>query len=328
MAKTGGQKAKLLYILQILKEQSDEENPITMHRILESLGALEIPSERKSVYRDIELLKDCGYQIEFKKTGLGGGYYLKNREFELAELKLLVDAVQASRFITVGKSRELIGKLEKFAGKEGARQLKRQVYVSNRIKTDNESIYHNVDSIHRAMQEGVQITFAYLEWDILGKLRPRKGGKIYQASPWGLLWNDENYYMVAYDKEAEKIKHYRVDKMGSIGLTEVLREGKELMKDFDPASYSNKTFGMYGGREETVSLVFENYLVGVVMDRFGRETSLRKTDEEHFSIRIKVAVSGQFFGWLTGLGDGARLSGPKEVVAEYKEYLQKIEKQY
>ena len=207
--------------------------------------------------------------------------------------------------------------------------MQRQVYVANRIKTANESIYYIVDDIHRAIQNNEQISFQYLEWNLEKMLMPRKDGKRYQVSPWALTCKDENYYLIAHDEKEDKIKHFRVDKMGSIKvLTGVLREGGALFESFDIADYANKTFSMFGGKEETVTLQFENHLIGVVMDRFGMEASIRIRDEEHFSLRVTVALSGQFFGWLTGLGVGAQVIGPAEVVEQYREYLGAIMENY
>lgn len=329
MAKSPNQKLKLLYLLKILTEQSDEAHCLSAQALIEALAAYDIKAERKSIYDDIAQLIDFGYDIVLVKAKAGGGYYLAGREFELAELKLLVETVQASRFLTVKKSRELISKIEKLASKAEAGQLQRQVYVANRIKTANESIYYIVDDIHKAIQNNVQISFQYLEWNLEKELVPRKEGKIYQISPWALTCKDENYYLIAHDEEENKIKHFRVDKLGHVKVLEgVKRQGAELFERFDIADYANKTFGMYGGREETVTLAFENRLIGVVMDRFGKEAAVRKRDEEHFSVRVRVAVSGQFFGWLTGLGIGAQITAPDGVAREYREYLNQVLGQY
>ncbi|MBO5473219.1 MAG: WYL domain-containing protein [Lachnospiraceae bacterium] len=329
MAKSANQKLKLLYLLKILTEQSDEEHCLSTQALIDALAGYGIKAERKSIYDDIAQLTDFGYDIALVKARTGGGYYLAGREFELAELKLLVETVQASRFLTAKKSRELISKIEKLASKAQAGQLQRQVYVANRIKTANESIYYIVDDIHRAIQRNEQISFQYLEWNLDKALVPRKGGKTYRVSPWALTCKDENYYLIAHDEEEEKIKHFRVDKLGYIKVLEgVKRQGAELFERFDIADYANKTFGMYGGREEMITLEFENRLIGVVMDRFGKEVSIRRRDREHFSVRVSVAVSGQFFGWLTGLGMGAKLAAPQEAVDEYREYLRQVAEQY
>lgn len=328
MAKSANQKLKLLYLVKILTEQSDEEHCLSAQALIDALAAYDIKAERKSIYDDIAQLIDFGYDIILVKAKTGGGYYLAGREFELAELKLLVETVQASRFLTVKKSRELIAKIEKLASRSEAGQLQRQVYVANRIKTANESIYYIVDDIHRALQNNEQISFQYLEWNLEKQLVPRKDGKIYRVSPWALTCKDENYYLIAHDGESDSIKHFRVDKMGHIQvLTGVAREGAALFERFDIAAYANKTFGMFGGREEVVTLAFENRFIGVVMDRFGKDAPIRKRDDEHFSVRIQVALSGQFYGWLTGLGLGAEIIAPADVVTEYSEYLDRVAQQ-
>ncbi|MCH5262539.1 MAG: WYL domain-containing protein [Lachnospiraceae bacterium] len=329
MAKSANQKLKLLYLLKILTEQSDEEHCMSAQALIDALGVYDIKAERKSIYDDIAQLIDFGYDIVLVKAKSGGGYYLAGREFELAELKLLVETVQASRFLTLKKSRELIAKIEKLASKAEAGQLQRQVYVANRIKTANESIYYIVDDIHRAIQNNEQISFQYLDWNLNKELVPRKDGKIYRISPWALTCKDENYYLIAHENESNSIKHFRVDKLGHIQvLTGVARQGAEMFDRFDIAAYANKTFGMYGGKEEIVTLEFENRFIGVVLDRFGKEISVRPRDAQHFSVRVQVALSGQFFGWLTGLGAGAKITAPAAVVEEYRSYLQGVVGQY
>lgn len=324
MARENGQKLKLLYLLKILTEETDESHPMNAAAIQDRLLSWGIRAERKTLYDDMEQLRQFGYDIIYVKSRIRGGYYLGSREFELPELKLLVDAVQASKFMTVRKSRELIGKLERFASREEARQLQRQVLVAGRIKTEQENIYYNVDAIHRALQEQVQITFLYMEWGLDGSLHPKNGGRLYRISPWALLWSDENYYMIGFDAAAGIIKHYRVDKMQRIGMCPEKRLGEEAFSNFDLASYVNRTFGMYGGQATEVSLIFVNALAGVVMDRFGKDTRMRPVDEGHFKVRVQVAVSGQFFGWLTGLGNGVRLAGPQSVADAYREHLRQI----
>uniref|UniRef100_UPI004056EAC4 helix-turn-helix transcriptional regulator n=1 Tax=Acetatifactor sp. TaxID=1872090 RepID=UPI004056EAC4 len=323
MAKSEGQKLKLLYIVKMLEEYSDEQHPLSTAQIIEKLAVLGIRSERKSIYDDMAKLCDFGYDIIQIHSRLGGGYYLAGREFELPELKLLVDAVQSSRFITTKKSRELIKKLESKAGKYDAGKLQRQVYVAGRIKTENESIYYNIDNIHRAIQENKQIQFSYLDWNLKKEMVPRANGQK-KVSPWALIWREENYYLAAYDAEDKKIKHYRVDKMGQVEVLEVTREGLEQFSKMDLADYTNRTFGMFGGEEKIVTLQFPNRLVGVVLDRFGKETDLRPVTEESFRIRAKVAVSGQFFGWLAGIGKDAKIVSPENVKAQYREWLQDI----
>lgn len=323
MAKSAGQKLKLLYIIKLLSESTDETHPASTADIIAYLEANGIHSERKSIYDDIAKLCDFGYDIVQLHSRQGGGYYMASREFELAELKLLVDAVQSSRFITSRKSRSLIKKLETLAGKQDAGKLQRQVYVVGRIKTENESIYYNIDNIHRAIQENRQISFAYLDWNLKKELVPRAGGER-TVSPWALIWRDENYYLAAYDAADDLMKHYRVDKMGEVTVLTEAREGMELFAKTDPAAYSNLTFGMFGGEEETVTLQFPNRLAGVVLDRFGREAEIRPMTDRVFRVRVRVAVSGQFFGWLAGIGREAVIISPAGVKKQYQERLADI----
>lgn len=323
MPKSEKQKQKLLYIMQLLMEKTDENHIVTTQEIIDYLALQGIAAERKSIYTDIDTLIDFGMDI-VKVKERPAGYQLVSRQFELAELKLLVDAVQSSKFITSKKSRELIGKLESLCSKREARQLHRQVVVTNRTKAVNENIYYNVDQIYFAIAENVRIRFIYFDWNVKKEMEPRHGGKYYEVSPWMLTWDDDNYYLIAYDDESGMIKHYRVDKMLKIALSEQTRLGKEAFENFDIAAYSRKTFGMFAGEEETVTLLCDKNLTGVFIDRFGNDVSMRKFDEEHILVRVNVAVSRQFFGWLTGLGNAVKVQGPEKTVTEYKEYLQKI----
>lgn len=320
MPKSENQKQKLLYMVKLLQEYTDEEHVLSTKDLIEKLQANGINAERKSIYADIRCLQDFGFDIIQKKGKAESGYYLASREFELAELKLLVDAVQASRFVTEKKTRELIHKLEGQASIYQARQLQRQVKVIGRVKTENEKIYYSVDTIYTAIDTDRQISFTYLEWTPEKTLEPRRDGKIYTVSPWALIWDDENYYLAAFDAEAGRMKHYRVDKMKDTQVVDRSREGREE-GPIDPAEYSKSTFGMFGGKEEQITLLLPDKLVGVIMDRFGRETDVREAGEGKIRVRIKAAVSGQFFGWLTGIGEGVRIVSPEEVRERYRQWL-------
>ena len=323
MAKAPGQKLKLLYIIKFLSENTDENHPASTSDIIAYLEANGVHSQRKSVYDDVEKLCNFGYVIIQFLSRFGGGYYIAGREFELAELKLLVDAVQSSRFITTKKSRSLIRKLEQMAGKYDAGKLQRQVYVAGRIKTENESIYYSIDTIHRAIQENRQIRFQYLDWNLNKELVPRANSERC-VSPWALIWQDENYYLAAYDSNDSVMKHYRVDKMGRVEVLKEARTGMEQFSKVDLAAYTNQIFGMYGGREEIVTIQFPNRLIGVVLDRFGREADIRQMPEEVFRIRAKVMVSGQFYGWLAGIGGEAVIVSPVSVREQYRQWLADI----
>lgn len=323
MPRSERQKLKLLYILKILTEQTDEQHPMPMSELIKKLKAEEINAERKSIYHDLNCLTDFGADIGYDSSK-DGGYYMASREFELPECKLLVDAVTASRFITKSKSDQLIRKIEKLVSRYEAVQLQRQVYTSGRIKNENEGIYYHVDAIHTAIHENRQISFLYLEWNPQKKLVARKGGKPYRISPWSLMWSDENYYLIGYDAEAEMLKHFRVDKIGPIKMLEEKRVGEEAFKKCDLSAYSAKTFGMYGGEEEIVTIQFPGALVGVVLDRFGREVSLQKLSEDSYAVHVKVMVSRQFYGWLAGIGKEVKIVSPEYVRENYYSYLREI----
>ena len=321
------QKKKLLSLMQILRERTDENHLMSATDLCNALEEYGITAERKSIYSDIEALQDYGMDIVQKK-GTNSGYYVASREFELAELKLLVDAAQASKFITKKKTEELIKKLEGLTSRYEARQLQRDVYIYNRTKAQNETIFYNVDYVHDAMNANVQIRFQYSEWTVKKELKLKKDGAFYAVSPWALTWDDENYYLIAYDAGADMIKHYRVDKMQKISLLEEKRIGREKFQEFDLAAFAKKTFGMYGGSDEHVTLRCKNHLAGVVIDRFGQDTFMIPGDDGYFKAKVLVSVSPQFFGWVTGIGDGMQILGPECVREQYKAYLTGLLEQY
>lgn len=323
MAKSSNQKAKILYLMKIFQEETDEVHSLSRKQLEEKLADQGIQTGRKSLYDDIETLRTFGLDIEYRKER-PEGYYLASREFELPELKLLVDAVQSSRFITEKKSKELIRKIEGLASSYEGRQLQRQVVVSKRIKAMNESIYYNVDQLHTAIADNQRIRFQYFEWIVEKQIRLRKEGAWYEISPWALTWDDENYYLIGYDENAGILKHFRVDKMLRIQLCNETRAGKEEFARMDMGHYARKTFGMFGGEEETLRIRFENRYIGVVIDRFGKEVSVRADGERHFIARVDVVVSEPFFGWLTGLGQGVEILSPREVAEAYREMLLQI----
>lgn len=321
------QKMKTLYLMKILLDRTDEKHMMSANDLASALLEYGIKAERKSIYADIEALQYYGMDIVQQK-GSNPGYYVASRIFELPELKLLVDAVQSSKFITTKKSDELIRKLEGMSSKYDAQQLQRDVFIYNRPKTINETIYYNVDQIHNALHCNAKITFQYAEWTTKKELQLKKNGALYLVSPWALTWDDENYYLIAYDENADIIKHYRVDKMQNITVLEDARIGKERFIDFDLAAFAKKTFGMYGGYDSTVTLLCHNSLVGVILDRFGQNVPIVPIDNEHFYAKPLVAVSQQFFGWVTGIGEMIQITGPENVKQEYKEYLCKIIDKY
>lgn len=328
MPKGTNNKFKLYRLAQIMLEKTDEYHYITMPEIMSALNEYEITADRKTIYADLKDLEQLGIEVEGEPVGNRYHYHVISRSFELPELKLLVDAIQSSKFITEKKTTALIRKLEKLVSKYDASKLQRQVYVSGRIKTMNESIYYIVDAIHNAISENKKIQFQYYQWNVKKEMELRHGGDYYHISPWGLSWDDENYYMVGYDSDAQVIKHYRVDKMLHIKMTDDQREGKEHFKKLDMADYAKKSFGMYGGKEQRVKLLVENGLAGVMIDRFGKDIMMIPVDAEHFTVNVDVRVSGPFLGWIISLGEGVKIVGPDEVVGLMKMEIDRLINQY
>ena len=281
------QKLRTLYLMEILLERTDDEHMLNASELCTILDQeYGISTDRRTIYTEMEILEKFGLDIQQKK-GKCPGYYIGARDFELPELKLLVDAVQSSKFITEKKSKELIQKLEKLCCKTDAEMLSRYVFIVNRPKTENETVYYNVDYIHTAIYENKQIKFHYAEWTVKKELKFKKNGAFYVVSPWALTWDDENHYLVGYDAQAEKIKHYRVDKMRKLSIMEEKREGREHFKQFNLASYAKKNFGMFGGEE----------------------------------VNVNVAISSQFFGWVFALGTGVKILAPENVVERMKQEI-------
>lgn len=308
--------------MRILLEKTDEEHLLNASELCAILqNEYDVESDRRTIYSDLDILEKFGLDI-IQKKGKNPGYYVGSREFELPELKLLVDAVQSSKFITEKKSGELIRKLGHLCSKYEAEQLQRQVFIYNRIKTENETIYYNVDQIHGAIYHDRKIRFQYCEWSPEKKLVLRKDGAFYEISPWALSWDDENYYLIGFDERSEKIKHYRVDKMRNLAVMEEARQGEAHFKGFDLAVFAKKTFGMYGGEDQAVTLRCHNSLAGVVIDRFGQDVWMLPCDKEHFRARVNVAVSPQFFGWVTGIGPKMEIVEPESVRREFAQYLE------
>lgn len=327
MPKGKNQKMKLYRLYEIMLHETDEDHALTIKQIQERLAACDITADRKTLYEDLTALQDLGLQVEMSREGNEFGYHVTKKRFELAELKLLVDAIQSSRFITAKKSKQLINKLTDYTSTYEARQLNRQVIVAGRIKTMNESIYYNVDAIHRAIGENRQIVFRYLQWNENRELVPRRTD-MYRVSPWALTWDGGNYYLLAYETEADIIKTYRVDKMDRITVTEARREGKTAFGRIDMAVYTKENFSMYAGEETMVRLRFDKSLIGVMIDRFGRDIPIHQTDGDCLETVVQVGVSGMFYGWIFGLGRGVQIIKPAEVRDEYARRLRERAEMY
>ena len=326
--KGDNQKLKMLYLAKIFSEETDDQHPLTMNEIIKKLADCGVNANRKTLYQDFEELRTFGLDIITEKSGHDTYYSLGSRDFELPELKLLVDSVQAAKFITDKKSSELIKKLESLVSKYEGKQLQRQVVISGRIKTMNESIYYNVDKLHEAIGSGCQVRFKYFQWTVNKETELRRDGAWYQVSPWALMWDDENYYLVAYDADEDKIKHYRVDKMLSIEVAKEKRQGLEQFRKFNMPRYTKSLFGMYGGEETKVTLEADNSMVGIFIDRFGKDIFIVPVGDDRFQVSVSVAVSNQFLGWIMALGSGVKIVAPAKVVDLMKTEVARLAEQY
>ncbi len=325
MPKGSNQKFKFTYLMKIMLDKTDDNYALTLSQIIDELNKYGVSAERKSIYSDFADMNDhFGIEIMKEQIGRETYYHVGSRDFELAEVKLLVDAIQSSRFITQNKSRELISKLKGLVSEHQAKQLQRQVFIDDRVKSMNESVLYNVDEIHTAINENKKIRFKYYKWDISKELVARNNNEWFTVSPWGLTWVNENYYMIAYDEWDGNVKNYRVDKMKHIEVIDEKRSGRKEFQDFDMASISTATFGMYGGKKQHVKLRFENSMCGVFLDRYGKDVTFRPVDEDHCEVWLDINVSRHFFGWLVGIGPKVKLVAPDEAVEGFKEYLNEI----
>lgn len=334
MAKNPKQKQKLLYIMKFFMEKTDDDYGVTVADIIDYLAAYDIAAERKSIYSDIECLRDFGFDIVKTKVGKISLFSLVSRDFTLEEIKLLIDAVQSSKFITLKKSRELIHKIERLTSENQAKELHRQVIVANRVKNSNEDIYRNIDSINRAINNKRKISFFYLQWQIARTgakkvVRARRhDGMRYLLTPKALTWDDENYYLIAYDKNSGILKHFRVDKMEDIAVEDERADSTRAVDKFDLAVYTKQVFGMYGGEAVQVKLRFDDSLIGVVVDRFSDKVFLQPHADGSFTVSTEVMLSPQFYGWLFSFGDQVRIVSPKAAKDGFNDYLDRVKELY
>ena len=327
MAKGSNQKLKMIYLAQYLMRNTDEKHPVTIAQMIDHLKTHDIPAERKSLYSDIEALRDFGLDI-IKDKSKTTGYYIGSRDFETAELKLLVDSVQSSKFITHNKTLALIKKIENLASVHDAHKLQRQIHICNRVKTSNTTVYYSIDTLHNAMSSNKQIAFKYYEYTIAKVRRQRRDGGDYIMSPFSLIWDDENYYLLAWDEEISQFRHFRVDKMNDIRILPDSRLGTDEFGKLDMSAYSKMTFGMYAGTVQNVRMRFANQLAGVVFDRFGMDTIVAPDGDKHFTFTCELAPSPTFYGWIATFGKDAEILSPASVREEMKNRINQIAELY
>ena len=317
MPKQEGQKSKLLALLRILEQKTDEDHLLNVPQLVQLLEQQGILAERKSIYSDIDTLRSLGYDIQLQR-GRGGGYWMASRAFELSELKLLVDAVQSSKVVSARTSRRLIHKLESLCSDYEGTQLQRQVYVDGRPKSDNPTLLYSIDALHSAINAGKMVQFRY------------KNSGTRTVSPWQLAWENGCYYLIAYQEEKQpaNLRNYRVDRITSVKILDTARRGREAFEDFDLPAYLRKHFNMYGGPEHRVTLRCTGDLVPVMRDRFGRSPIFVTERDGHFHFDVPVCVSEQFFGWVCGFGGKVEVTAPEEVRTQLHDMVQKLAEQH
>lgn len=320
MPKSDNQKLKILYILDYLQKNATDISPVTAGELISMLQTHGISAERKSIYSDVAALKDFGVDI-LSRPGRKGGWYIGMRNFEIPEIRLLINAVQSSRFLTEKKSRELIEKLCTLCNEEDARAMRRDIWVSGHVKSMNESIYYSVDAIQEAISRNRQITFRYFNWGIDGKRIYRE--KDYIASPYGLCQEGENCYLLALSPR-HGITSYRVDRMTDITLLKEPRVPCPELTGKALTDYCAKRFQMFAGDSVAVKLRFHKDLTNVVMDRFGNNTMLIPDGEDHFVFTVNVAESPMFLSWVIGFGDKAEILYPERIRQACKELCRQV----
>lgn len=316
---------KILEVKELLEKQTDDAHSLSVQEIIEALQSKGISSERKSIYAYVDQLDAYGLDIITTREG-SNRYHLGNRTFQLAELKLLVDAVQFSKFITREKSHELMEKLKTLTSVHEAKLLYRDDLVSDRLKTKNNSIYLNVDAIHEAILKQVKLRFKYFDYDLNKEPKYRRNGDFYTMIPVFLCWDDEKYYCVMYHETHQSHVVFRVDKMREVSVLETKHQHLRTPEDFE--LYCTKIFSMYGGEHQEVTLQFDQSLINVVLDRFGLDTQIKITDAQHFTITIQLLVSPTFISWLFQFEDKVKILGPQKVVDLAQSMLEKTLNQY
>jgi len=327
MANSSNQKIKILYIARMLLEKTDSEHGVTIKEIISEIEAYGLTAERKALYSDLDILRDCGFDIQQYKKGGKAYYHICSRTFELPELKLLVDCIRASKFISEKKARSLINKIGTLTSKHHAGELNRQVYLSGSKRAYSETLFYTVDAIHHAINNNKKISFVYSQWGTDKQIHPRRDGEHYLVSPWGLVWDDEYYYLIGYDEEM-KLKHYRVDKMTKTEITDKSREGAKLFHASDLEAYDKKNFNMYGGEQMNIKLYATDAMAPILIDRFGRDIPIITADKGHFNTTVSVALSNQLLGWIFSLSPDVKIVGPAAAVKAAKELATELAKQY
>lgn len=318
MAQENWQKIKLLKLIDLLRQETDEQHPLTTMQICARMEEMDIPCDRRTLSKDIALLNDMGIEIQWNWVGKEKGYYTEDRAFSVPELKILIDAVQAASFITPAKTEDLIKKIAELGGMNRANILQSNLVCFNTRKHNNESIYYNVDAIETALQTKKKIIFKYFDLGVNGEKVYRRDGHHYVVEPVALVFNEDNYYAVVYSSKHDNTANYRVDRMDMVEVIEESVSERALEFRSDVPEYTEQAIKMYGGEQIAVVLEFDSKLAGVVYDRFGESTKMIESADDRYVATVKVQLSPTFWGWLFQFGNQMKVISPDTVIEEYK----------
>ncbi len=327
MAQKSSSKQKLLTLINIFETLTDENNVLSTSEIVDELASRGISSERKSIYADIALLIENGYDIINVKTPKSG-YFLASRNFQLPEVKLIIDAVQSADFITQKKTAELIEKIGSLVSQDQFEMLKSQLSMSNRVKTMNEEIFYTIDVLNRAIEEKKQVSFTYIRHKIEAGKKIVMASREFTVNPYALVWSNDHYYLICNNPKYDNLMHTRLDRMRKVKITNApvrsFEEVSEYRGEFDVADYSNKMFNMFSGRVCPVEIVCKNEMLEDIVDRFGENATIRNEDSTRFFLRAEVGISEGFISWLMQYRNSVYLRKPEELRTYIKEKAQEI----
>ena len=317
------QKIKLLKLLELLRQETDEEHPMRTGVICDRLRAMNISCDRRTLHKDMRLLNEQGYEVMKEYVEHELAYYVSDRSFSIPEIKILIDAVQAASFITDTKSKELIDKIAELGGSHRAEILKSNIVCFNTRKHRNESIYYSVGFLEEAIQQNRKVLFRYFDLDENGQKIYRRDGHHYVVEPVALVFIEDNYYLVAYSEKHSNTANYRVDRMTDVTvLSEDVSKMAQLLRD-SVDGMTESAFKMYGGRPVDITIEFDEKLIGVVYDKFGEDTKISRKDDQTLTAIVTVQISPTFFGWLFQFSGKMKIVSPNSVVQTYKELVEK-----
>jgi predicted DNA-binding transcriptional regulator YafY len=317
------QKIKLLKLFDLLKENTDEENPMSTNSIVTKLNKLGISSERKTLYEDIKLLNDNGYEVLCYKSNCNK-YYVSDRKFNVAELKTLIDAIQSASFITEKKTNEFIDKIAKLGGNNRAEILKNNIICFNTTKQCNEEIFYNISAIDEAIVEKKKISFLYFDYDLKGNKVYRKEANRYFVNPLTLVLNDSNYYLICYSDKYDNLSNYRVDRMQKVEKEKENVTEASWLKNINLSEYKKQSFSMYSGEETEIVIKFDNSMLDIIFDKFGKNLNIKSTNDNKYIAKVKIQTSPVFYSWCCTFGSKLIITSPENIIKGLKNFVNDV----